>query len=307
MDLYDVIIIGAGPAGLTAGLYTGRARLRTLIIERETIGGELMNRDLIENWPGSPDGILGPELGSGMANHAVSCGADIRLGEVLKLRNEGRYKVVETSQGDHYTGKAVIISGGARPKKLGLPGEQEFADMGVFYCATCDGPAFTDKVIAVIGGGDSGITEALFLARFVSKVIIVEILPRLSGSKILQERALSDPRVKIECGSKVEAILGDEQVNALDLLDLQTRQRRTIPVDGVLVHVGVEPNTGYLEGFLPLDSRCQVLVNEELQTQLTGVFAAGDIRHNSPNQITTAVGDGATAALAAARFVSLAD
>ena len=302
METYDIIIIGSGPAGLTAGLYTNRSKLRTLIIEKGALGGELANRDLIENYPSYPDGILGPELSSRMVNQAVNYGTEVQLGEVEQVQIDGNRKVVKTSFGE-FAGKAIIIAGGAHNKKLGVPGEEEFVDKGVFYCATCDGPRFANKVVAIVGGGDSGITEGLFLARLVSKVIIIEMLPQCTATKILWDGATSNPMIEIKCGSKIEAIIGDERVKALDLLDIQTGKKSTLEVDGVLVHVGVEPNTDYLSGIVPLDSKGHILVNEKMETEIPGVFAAGDIRHNSPMQIATAVGDGATAALSASRFL----
>jgi len=301
--IYDVLIIGAGPAGLTAGIYTSRSKLGTLIIEKEALGGELVNRDLIENYPGYPDGILGPELGSNMVNQAINYGAEIQLGEVEQIKIEGNHKVVKTPF-EEYSGKAIIITGGAHNKKLGVSGEQEFADKGVFYCATCDGPRFVNKVVAVAGAGDSGITEGLFLARLVSKVIIIEMLPQCTATKILQDRAFSNPKIEVRCGSKIETIIGDEQVKALDLLDIQTGERSTLQVDGILVHIGVEPNTDYLNGIVPLDRQGYILVNEKMETEIPGVFAAGDIRHNSAMQIATAVGDGATAAISAGRYLA---
>ena len=301
--MYEVIIVGAGPAGLTAGLYTGRAKLPTLILDKETFGGELMNRDLIENYPGYPDGVSGPELGSNMMKQAMNYGVEVRFGEVEQIKIENGYNTVKTSEGE-YLSKAVIIAGGAHPKKLGVPGEEKFADRGVFYCATCDGPGFADKVVAVAGGGDSGLTEGLFLARFVSRVIIIEMLPQLSATKILQERASENPKIEVKCGFKITGITGDEQVRMLDLLNLQSGQRSALEVDGVLVHIGIEPNTDYLDGVVPLSSNGQVLVDEKMQTQVEGIFAAGDIRQNSPWQISTAVGDGATAALAAEKFIA---
>lgn len=301
-ETYDVIIIGSGPAGLTAGLYTSRNKLHTLIIEKGALGGELATRDLIENYPSYPDGILGPELSSKMVNQAINYGIEIQLGEVEQVQIDGNYKVVKTSFGE-YLGKAIIIAGGAHNKKLDVPGEQEFADRGVFYCATCDGPRFTDKVVAVVGGGDSGITEGLFLARLVSKVIIIEMLPECTATKILQDRAFSNPKIEVRCGSKVEAILGDERVKALDLLDTQTGERSTLEADGILVLIGLEPNTDYLSGTVPLDSNGYILVNENMETEIPGVFAAGDTRHNSSRQVITAAGDGATAAISASRFL----
>ena len=301
-NIYEVIIVGGGPAGLTAGLYTSRSRLRTLIIEKECIGGELMNRDLIENYPGYPDGVLGPELGSNMMTQVMNYGAEIQLSEVEQISIEEDYKVVKTSLGD-YRGKALIIAGGAHPRRLGIPGEQEFLNRGVFYCATCDGPRFTNKVVAVAGGGDSGITEALFLTDLVSRVIIIEQLPHLTATETLQERAFSNPKIETRCGVKIEAIRGDEGVKALDLLDAQTGQRSVLEAEGILVHVGVEANTDYLRGTMPLDRRGQISVNEKMETEIAGIFTAGDIRHNSPMQIATAVGDGATAALSAGKYL----
>jgi len=303
MDMiYEVIIVGAGPAGLTAGLYASRSKLRTLIIEKKTLGGELMDRELIENYPGYPEGILGPELGSNMLQQVMNYDPEIQFGEVERIETNKDYKVVKTSQGD-FKGKAIIIAGGAHPKKLGVPGEQEFTDKGVFYCATCDGPRFTDKVVAVVGGGDSGITEALFLARMVSKVIVIEILPNLTANKTLQERASTNSKIEKRCGVKIESIRGDKHVEALDLLELETEQRRVLEVDGILVHRGIEPNTDYLRGCLPLNERGEILANEKMEAEKPGFFAAGDIRHNSPWQISTAVGDGATAALALEEYL----
>ncbi|MFC1909144.1 NAD(P)/FAD-dependent oxidoreductase [Chloroflexota bacterium] len=300
--LYGAIIIGAGSAGLTAGLYTGRANLRTLIIERETLGGELMNRELIENYPGYPDGVLGPELGSNMLKQVMNYGVEIKLGEVEGIEYNEDHQVVKTSQGD-YQSRAIIIAGGAHPKKLDIPGEQEYTGRGVFYCATCDGPRFADKIVAVAGGGDSGLTEALSLARIVSKVIIIEMLPSLSAAKILQERVLANPKIETKCGIKIEAIRGNSEVEELDLIDVHTGQRSVLAADGVLVHAGVEVSTDYLRGSLPLNEMGQVLVNEGMETETSGIFAAGDIRHNSPMQIATAVGDGATAALSLVKYV----
>jgi len=257
---------------------------------------------LIENYPGYSDGVLGPDLGSSMAKQAMDYGTEIEFGEVERIEVEEGYRVVKTSRGD-YLGKATIIAGGAHPKRLGVPGEEEFADRGVFYCATCDGPRFIDKVVAVAGGGDSGLTEALFLAGMVSKVIVIELLPHLAATKTLQERVSSNPKIETKCGVEIEAIHGDEQVKTISLLDTKTGQTSVLEVDGILVHVGLDANTDYLRGSLSLSEIGQILVDEKLETGVAGIFAAGDIRHNSPMQISTAVGDGATAALSLGKYL----
>ena len=300
---YDVIIIGAGPAGLTAGLYTSRGKLRTLIIEKESLGGQLPNRDLIENYPGFPEGILGPQLKARMMDQAVNYDAEIQLNEVETIEIDGNPKVVKTSFGD-YSCQAIILAGGATHKNLGVPGEQEFADNGVFYCATCDGPRFADKVVAVVGGGDSGITEGLFLSKIVAKVILIEMLPQCTANKILLDIAYSNPNMEIKCGISVEAITGDEQVRALELLEIETGEKKTLPVDGVFIHIGVKPNTDYLRDIVPLTGDGFVTVNAKMETEIPGIFAAGDIRNNSSMQIATAVGDGATAGISAVKFVA---
>ncbi len=302
-EIYDVIIIGAGPAGLATALYTSRARLSTLILEKELMGGELVNRELIENYPGYPNGIMGPELGANMLNQTMNYGAEIQLDEIQQIKIENGLKILRGSQGE-YRSKGVVIAAGAHPKKLGVPGEEEFADKGVFYCATCDGPNFANKVVAVAGAGDSGITEALILANYVAKVIIIEVMPQCTASKILQERARANPKVQVICGHAIEAIKGNDTVSTIDLKDVVTGGKTILSVDGLLVHIGLEANTDYLRGTVPLDNRGQILVNDRMETEISGVLAAGDIRHNSPMQVATAVGDGVTAALSVGKYLS---
>lgn len=303
-SFYDVIIVGSGPAGLSAGLYTSRAGLSTLILEKEMMGGELMNRETIENYPGYSEGIMGPDLGSNMTTQAMNYGAEITMGEVTNIEVAEDYKMIKTPE-EEYRGKAIIFTGGAHPKKLGIPGEEEFADNGVFYCATCDGPQFANKVVAVAGGGDSGLTEALSLTRLVSKVILIELLPRLTASKVLQDRASANPKFEYMCGTKIEAIQGDSSVKSITIVDTKTGGKKALDVDGILIHIGLEANTGYLKNIVPLDERGQILVNEKMETQIPGIFAAGDIRHNSPMQIATAVGDGVTASLSLGKYLGI--
>lgn len=302
MGVYDVVIIGSGPAGLTAGLYTTRAGLKTLILENQGFGGYLVNIDLIENYPGFTEGIRGNELAHSMMKQTMSYGVEFQLTEVTGLELGEDPKVVRTTQGD-YSAKAIIIAGGSHPKKLGIPGEEEFVGKGVAYCAVCEGGSFANKVVAVAGGGDAGVTEGLYLTRIASKVIIIEIIPELNATEVLRKRALANPKIEIRCGTKIKAIVGDSQVKGLELQDVKTGQESALEVDGVFVRIGLEPNSDYLKGALPLDSGGQILVNDEMETQVPGCFAAGDIRHNSKRQVITATGDGATAALSASRFI----
>jgi len=301
LELYDVIIIGSGPAGLTAGLYTARARLSTLLLERESFGGFLPNIDRIENYPGFSEGLPGAELAQGMTSQAMDYGVEIQFAEAVEIELGEKY-LVKTTGGD-YRGRAIIIAGGARHKKLGVPGEEELTGKGVAYCAVCEGGAFSNQVVAVAGGGDAGITEGLYLTRLASKVIVIEVMPQLTATKILQERALANPKIEIRCGTKIEAIAGDNHVRRLELLDVGKGQRSTLDVGGIFIHIGLEPNTDYLKGVVPLDSNGQILVNSRLETEIPGIFAAGDIQCNSKQQVVTAAGDGATAALSAERFL----
>jgi len=306
---YDLIIVGCGPAGLAAGLYAGRGRLKVLLLGKETAGGEMRGIEQVENYPGFPDGVSGAKLGLEMMKQAMKYGLQFKLAEVEGIELQQDYKVVKAKvirAGEAaYLAKAVIIAGGAYPRKLGAPGENEFAGKGVSYCGVCDAPQFKERVVAVAGGGDAGLTEALYLTRIASDITIIELMPQLTASKILQERVLANPKMKICCGTKIEAIIGDDQVKELKLLNVLTSERTTLQVGGLLVRIGLEPNTSYLKGLLSLDSEGYVLVNEQLETSIPGIFAAGDIRHGSSRQIATAVGDGVTAALSADRLIKL--
>jgi len=306
---YDLIIVGCGPAGLAAGLYAGRGRLKVLLLGKETAGGEMRGIEQVENYPGFPDGVSGAKLGLEMMKQAMKYGLQFKLAEVEGIELQQDYKVVKAKvirAGEAaYLAKAVIIAGGAYPRKLGAPGENEFAGKGVSYCGVCDAPQFKERVVAVAGGGDAGLTEALYLTRIASDITVIELMPQLTASKILQERVLANPKMKICCGTKIEAIIGDDQVKELKLLNVLTSERTTLQVGGLLVRIGLEPNTSYLKGLLSLDSEGYVLVNEQLETSIPGIFAAGDIRHGSARQIATAVGDGVTAALSADRLIKL--
>jgi thioredoxin reductase (NADPH) len=297
----DVIIVGGGPAGLTAGLYLGRSKLRTLILEAESYGGKIKNLELIENYPGFSKGVVGAYLATEMQNQAASYGLQFEIGKVTGLENYSGSKCVICDNGNSYTSAAVIFAGGSQPKKLGVPGEKEFAGKGVFTCAFCDGGQFEGQKVVVCGGGDAGITEALYMAKIASEVTLVEAMPSLTASALLQERVKANPKLNIICGKKVEAILGDGRVNGVDLVDASTGKKDTLETNGILVHIGLDANTGYLKDILSLDNRGQIVVNGLMETEIPLLYAAGDIRSNSPGQVSTAVGDGTTAAISAIR------
>jgi thioredoxin reductase (NADPH) len=300
---YDVVIIGGGPAGLAAGLYLSRANWRTVLLDKESFGGYIKNIELIENYPGFAEGVPGAQLSTEMVNQATKYGLKLEQAEVTGIDIFSSSKWIACAGGKGYTCAAVIIAGGSIPKKLGVPGEEMLHCKGVFNCAFCDGGQFADRLVAVCGGGDAGITEALYLTKLASKVIVIEAMPELNATAILQKRAADNPKLEVRCGTTVEAILGDSQVEAIDLVKAVNGQKETLKVDGVLVHIGLEPNTDYLEGIIPLDSQRQIIVNERMATEVPGIFAAGDIRSNSPAQIVTAVGDGAIAGIFVQRFL----
>lgn len=298
---YDVVIIGGGPAGLTAGLYLSRGKYRTILLEKESFGGPVKNYEWIENYPGFAEGVSGANLTSEMVTQATKYGLQLQQAEAAGIELYTGCRWVKCADGKGYTAAVVIVAGGSHPKKLGVPGEEELRGKGIFNCALCDGGKFTDRVVAVCGGGDAGITEALYMTKLASKVILIEAMPALTASAILQERALANPKLEIRCGTKVENIVGESQVEAIEYLEGE--KKGTLKVDGILVHIGLEPNTSYLKGIVPLDSQDRIIVNDRMETEVPNILAAGDIRSGSPNQIITAGGDGATAAISAQRLL----
>lgn len=302
-DSYQLIIIGGGPAGLSAGLYATRARLSTLLIERAIPGGQIINAELVENYPGFPQGISGAELGSLMEQQATKYGLEIIMAEVEGVEVGEEEKTVHASEGQ-YRAKALIIAGGSEHGKLGVPGEEELRGRGVSYCATCDGAFFKDQVIAVVGGGNVAINDTLFLTRFASKVIVIHRRDELRATKILQERAFAQPKIEFLWDTVVESIGGDDQVRELGLRNVKTGTESKLEVSGIFVAVGLRPNTGYLEGVVALSPEGFILVNGQMETGVPGIFAAGDIRAGSIRQVSSAVGDGATAAISVERYLS---
>ncbi|OPY76321.1 MAG: Thioredoxin reductase [Syntrophorhabdus sp. PtaU1.Bin058] len=302
---YDAIIVGSGPAGLTAGIYLGRAGYRVLIIEKDAFGGQLNQISMIENYPGFVDGIAGPQLAAEMLGQAMKYGAEIEQGEVTGIESGPDLRTVSCGDGRRFTCRVVIIAGGSRPRDMGVPGEDALKGKGLIHCALCDGGQFAGGVVAVCGGGDAGISEALYLANLPASVVLIEAMPALTATAVLQERVHSDGRIEVCCGTKVVRIVGDEKVEAIELKDAESGNTETRTVDGVLVHIGIEPNTGYLRDVLSLDGEGQIVVNERFETAASYILAAGDIRSGSPRQVVTAVGDGAAAAITAQRLLQI--
>lgn len=300
---YDVVIIGGGPAGLTAGLYIARARLKSLLLEKGLAGGEMTEAGQIENYPGFPEGISGMELGELMHQQATKYGLKTVMAEATGIELQAGQKIVQTTEGN-FTTRAVIIASGSERHKLGIPGEKEFTGKGVSYCAICDGALFIELPVAVIGGGNAAITEALHLSKFASRVVVIHRRSKLRATPILQERAFAEPKIEFLWDSVVEEVEGDDLVKNIKLRQVKTGQKSALAVNGVFVSIGFKPNTDYLKGILSLDDTGAIITDDKMETEIPGIFAAGDIRHNSARQVITAAGDGTTAAIYAERFIT---
>jgi thioredoxin reductase (NADPH) len=304
-EVRDVIIIGSGPAGYTAALYAARGKLNPLLFEGSvTSGGALMNTTDVENFPGFPDGILGPELMDSIRKQAERFGAELVPDDVTEVDLRANPKVVKVGE-DVHLARTVIIATGSRYRELGVPGEKRLAGHGVSWCATCDGFFFRDGEIAVVGGGDSAIEEATFLTRFAKTVTVVHRRDKLRASKIMQHRAMSNPKVKFAWNSEVAEVLGDDRVSGLRLLDAQTGEERTLPVTGIFVAIGHDPRSELFTDQLPVDPEGYLLVEPATtRTAIDGVFAAGDVVDHTYRQAVTAAGTGCAAALDAERWLA---
>jgi thioredoxin reductase (NADPH) len=300
---YEVIIIGGGPAGLSAAIYTARARLDSLLIEKGLVGGQIVNAERLDNFPGFPEGISGTKLAELMHEQATKYGLKTTIAEVTGVRLEKELKVIETASGSYRT-RALIIASGCHRQKLGVAGEAEFTGKGVSYCATCDGAFFRELPVAVVGGGNAAVTEALHLTKFASKVTVIHRRDQLRAGKILQEKAFSEPKIDFRWDSVVSKIEGKDLVSGLKLRDVKTSRESTLSVSGVFVSIGFIPNTEYLKGVVPLAENGAVITNDLMETEVAGIYAAGDIRKGSPRQVITACGDGATAAIQATKFLT---
>jgi len=301
-NTYEVIILGGGPAGLTAGLYTSRARLSTLLIENALFGGQMTTTETIDNYPGFPEGVTGEELSRLMEEQAKRFGMETVSREVVKVELEGDQKMIRTDE-TAILCEALIICTGTEYRKLGVPGEKEFAGKGVSYCATCDGAFFKDSRIVVVGGGDSALTEALFLTKFVKELTIIHRRDALRATKIYQEKAMANPKIKFLWNSVVKEIKGDTVVRAVVVKNVRTGESTEFETEGTFLFVGLLPRTESVRGLVQMDEAGYIITNDNCETSVKGIFAAGDCRKKLLRQIATAVGDGATAAFAAEKYL----
>jgi thioredoxin reductase (NADPH) len=300
---YEVVIVGGGPAGLTAGLYTSRAKLNSLLIEKGVVGGQIVDAEQVENYPGFPEGISGLELGQLIHRQATKYGLKTIIAEVTGVEPQQKQIVVKTTEGN-FIAKAVIIASGSERRKLGIPKEEEFIGKGVSYCATCDAAFFKGLPVAVVGGGNAAITEALHLTRFASRVTVIHRRNQLRANGIIQEKAFSEPKIEFLWDTVAEEIEGENSVRRIKLRQVKTGEKSSLDIAGVFISVGLKPNTNYLKGVVSLDNGGYVITNDKMETEIPGIFAAGDIRRNSARQAITAAGDGATAAFYAEKFIT---
>jgi thioredoxin reductase (NADPH) len=299
---YDLIIVGGGPAGLTAGIYAGRARLCAILLEKLIHGGQMMTTDLVENYPGFPEGITGFDLSDRMRKQAERFGLLIKSAEVLGIvPGKPLYTVVMEDR--QVTTPAIIIASGATYKHLGVPGEDRLTSRGVSYCATCDGALYRDQEIAMVGGGDNALTEILFLERFAKKIHLIHRRDEFRGCKSLQERVLALPKVQVHWNTVVTEFQGQDELKAVQIKNLKTSETTTLTLGGVFIAIGMVPNTAWLKDLVPLDQWGFILTNESMATKIPGIFAAGDVRSKLARQISTAVGDGTIATIAAERYL----
>jgi thioredoxin reductase (NADPH) len=305
-NVYDVIIVGGGPAGLTAGIYTARARLSTVLIEKLGIGGQASITDMVENYPGFSGGISGPELVHNMEEQARSFGMMVISGEVTRIDcgdGSNMKKVFVDDEREPYQCLSIIIATGNEQRKLGVPGEEQFTGRGVSYCATCDGAFFRGLAIAVVGGGDVALQEALFLTRFAKRIYIIHRRDRLRATKILQERASSNKKIEFIYNSVVDEIFGQAAVEGAKVRDLGTGEIKDLEISGIFVFIGWTPNLSFVGNTVKRSKDGYIIVDKEMSTSKEGVFACGDCCAKSLRQIVTACGDGATAAFSAQHYV----
>ena len=303
---YDVLIVGGGLAGLTAGMYAARYGMSTGLIEQMMGGAQIINVEKIDNFPGFPQGISGAELGPVVQEQAMDAGAELIMAEATSISLDGRYRVVSSDEGD-YRAKTVIVAAGSTLRRLGIPGEDELYGRGVSQCATCDGPLYMGQVVGVVGGGDSAADEALVLAKYADKVLLFHRRDQLLAQQALQDQVNGDPKIEVVWNSRIEEIVGEETVSGVRVRDLVTNVEDHVNISGLFVYVGLEPNSDMVRGLIEVDNAGHIPVNTSMETPVPGVYAVGDIRQNSAAQLVSAAGDGATAAIAAFKYVKSAD
>lgn len=301
--MYDIVIVGGGPAGFTAALYAARARLDILLIEKMISGGQMATTYLMENFPGFEEPISGPDLALRMENQARRFGAHIINDAVTELVLDKQIKVIKTPK-DTFRSKTVILSMGARPRELGLTNEKKLRGSGVSYCATCDGAFFKDRVVAVVGGGDTAAEDAIYLTRFCPKVYLIHRRDSLRATKVLQEAVFNNKKIEIIWDSAVEEIKGDFGVEGIKVKNLKSNETQELSVEGIFVAIGVLPNTGLVKGKVELNEAGYVITDDNMLTNIFGVYAAGDIREKVLRQVITAASDGAVAAYMAERYIN---
>ncbi len=300
---YDALIVGGGPAGLAAAVYTARGELKTVVFERSVLGGQIALTDAVDNYPGFPEGVDGPTLSEKMAAQARRFGAEIKTEEVQKVALDGHMKIVTTSE-NTYSAPTLILAMGADPRKLGVPGEEELRGRGVSYCGTCDAPFFRDMKVVTVGGGDAALKEALFIAKFAGELVLVHRRQEFRGERIYQSEVRKHPKITLELDAVVERINGDERVESVDVRNVKTDEKKNIPCQGVFVFIGHVPNTGFICDTLGIECGRQIETDRDMMTSVEGIFAVGDIRKYSYRQVATAVGEGVTAAMAAEHYIS---
>lgn len=301
----DIAIIGGGPTGLAAGIYAARARRRTVLWERGVLGGQIALTGEVENYPGFPEGVQGPLLALDMHRQADQFGMETKYEGITAIRREpeGPQFILETDSGETVRAKSVIVSAGGSPVKLGVPGEESFTGKGVSYCATCDGAFFKDEIVAVVGGGDAALEEALFLTRYASRIYVIHRRDALRASQLLQDRAFASDQIEFIWDATVEQIDGGEDVDRVTLQDVNTGDRRELEVGGVFIFIGHHPNSELLGELTKLDEGGHAYVNLWMETEQPGLYVAGDVRIDAARQLASAVGDGVTAAIRSEQYL----
>lgn len=300
--LYDMIILGGGPAGFTAAIYASRSKMSVLVIEQMLSGGQIATTERIENYPGFPQGVGGLEFGQLLEEQARNFGAEMALATVEGVSLADAIKEVHTTEGT-FRGRTLLIATGTRSMPLGVPGENELKGRGVSYCVTCDGAFFQDRPVMIVGGGDSALEEALVMTKFASKVYLVHRREELRAIEILQDRVRDNPKIELILNTVVEKINGKDAVESVTLYDKAQNKRWDVAVEGIFLYVGLIPNTEFLQGQLEQNGRGYITTDDAMETSVPGVFAAGDLREKSLRQVVTAVADGAIAAISAARYL----